>query len=256
MKYTREYKIKLCDMGLDFRAKQKSILGYFQECFAEWCLVHKMTGYHLAQKGLMWVITNINMENLGEMPFWSEDIRVEVWFSEVKKLRAYLEFRIFCGNRPVAQGDSCWMVLEQQTRRPVAIDKIVENCGIENEKNFLLRKRLDNDAKGELVNEVTFKATYSDLDYNGHVNNLSYLMWGVESLPENFRNSHKVKNCSLVFHRECFLNDEIQTQMYRDGDNFNFLIKRKNDDEIACMVEIETVESQQIPVNELAALMS
>ena len=81
-------------------------------------------------------------------------------------------------------------------------------------------------------------------------------MWGVESLPENFRNSHKVKNCSLVFHRECFLNDEIQTQMYRDGDNFKFLIKRKNDDEIACMVEIETVESQQIPVNELAALMS
>ena len=92
-KFSRTYKIRLYDIDSLGNIKTASILSYFQECFAELCKEHNITGYDLMEKGLMWVVTNINLEMINPKKLWSEDIEVEIWFSEVKKLRAYLEYQ-------------------------------------------------------------------------------------------------------------------------------------------------------------------
>lgn len=84
-KYIREYRITLRDMTINFVAKLTTLLYDFQECFAQFSAEHNLTGFDLDKKGLMWVVSNINIEMLDKIPVWNEVIRIELWFSEVKK---------------------------------------------------------------------------------------------------------------------------------------------------------------------------
>lgn len=241
-KFSRDYKIRLFDIDSIGNIKTISVLSYFQECFAEFCREHQITGYDLMEKGLMWVVTNINLEMINPNKLWGEEINVEIWFSEVKKLRAYLEFKVFDDKGTIAQGDSCWMVLNKETRRPVAIDEIVSTCGINEEMIFESHKKTPLAFnKDNLIAELDFKALYNDLDYNGHVNNLSYLDWGVRIIPLEYFKSLKLKKCSVEFHKECFVNEDILTTLYQDKEKFEFCVIKKEDNSLACKINAETI---------------
>ena len=236
MRFVKEYRINLRDMGADFCAKRTTILHDFEECFAQMCLEQHITGYDLDKIGLMWVIGNINIEYLKDFPFWNEDIRIEIWFSEVKKLRAFLDFKAYWEDTLLAQGDSCWFVLNQQTRRPVAIDKIVEPCGIVQERVFDARIKNDfNKEESTLLSENNIIVERRDLDYNGHVNNVSYVDWML--IPENC----KIKSYSINFAQECFLDERVTTKLYKN-DNIYYFEVLKNDNSAACTIK-STVET-------------
>ncbi len=240
-KFTRTYTMRLFDFGGDYAPKYTSVLTYFQECFAELCKKHRMTGVDLREKGLMWIISNINIEYLDTLPRWNEDLRIEIWFSEIKKLRAFLEFRAYKGSAVVAHGDSCFFVLNMKSRKPVSVNEILKDCEVEPETIFENRK------KGRLqinqtnkIGELFFKTNFNDLDYNGHVNNISYVQWGFATMPVEFLKTYKIKKCEIDFHQECFIDEDIQTQLYQDGNNFEFLVSRKSDNSLICKINVAT----------------
>lgn len=238
-KFEKEYRISLRDMTLGFKTKTTTLLHDFEECFAQMCRKYNITGFDLDKLGLMWVVANINLEIKDDLPLWDNNLKVEIWFSEVKKIRAYLDFRILSGEKLIAQGDSLWFVLEQKTRKPVSIEKIIEPCGKIEETVFESHKR-ENFNKDEMqkINTKTFFVNYNDLDYNGHVNNVSYLDWGVISVPEDYINMYKIKQYSITFNKECFLNEKITTNLYQKDNYFHFEVI-KEDDTIACKLDIE-----------------
>ncbi|MBR1754289.1 hypothetical protein IJ732_05570 [bacterium] len=243
-KFTKEYRISLRDMSADFKAKSTTLLHDFEECFAQYCFKNELSGYHLDKIGLMWVIANINLEIFGEMPLWDEWIKFEVWFSEIKKSRAYLEFRAFHKDKLLAHGDSLWFILDQKTRRPVALDKILEPCGIINEVNFDSHKKSDiNIEEYNLLNELELDVTFNDLDYNNHVNNVSYVDWAIISIPDEIRKHIKIKKYSLSFLQECFLREKIKTRLYQNGEKLHFEVI-KEDGSIACKIDIETERTE------------
>lgn len=241
-KFTKKYRVSLRDMSADFRAKSTTIIHNFEECFAQFCFQNKISGYHLDKEGLMWVVANINLEFTGEMPLWDEYIKFEVWFSEVKKSRAYLEFQAFYNDKLIAQGDSLWFILDQQTRRPVALDKILEPCGIIEQTIFDLHQKFDlNIDEYKKINEMNFTVNFNDLDYNNHVNNVSYVDWAIMSIPENIRKQKKIKKYSINFLKECFIGEQIETILYQNNDNLYFEVI-KEDKTDACKIKISLDE--------------
>lgn len=228
-KFEKEYRISLRDMTIGFRTKTTTLLHDFEECFAQLCMKHHITGFDLDQMGLMWVIANINLEIKEELPIWDNNIRVEIWFSEVKKLRAFLDFKIYYKETLIAQGDSLWFVLNQETRRPVSIDKIIEPCGKVEELVFDSHKKPAY-AKEEMTEicKKEYTVNFNDLDYNGHVNNVSYVDWAVMTIPEEYLNEKTIKNYSISFLQECFLNETLKTVLYKSDNGFLFEIKKEN----------------------------
>lgn len=242
-KFTKEYRISLRDMSADFKAKSTTLLHDFEECFAQFCYKNEISGYHLDKMGLMWVIANINLEILEEMPLWDQSIKFEVWFSEIKKSRAYLEFQAFHNEKLIGQGDSLWFILDQKTRRPVALDKLLERCGKNEQTVFDLRKKSDaNIEEYKKLNEQNLVVTFNDLDYNNHVNNVSYVDWAIISIPEDIRKQYRIKKYSLNFLKECFLNEKIKTNLYQKDNLLKFEVV-KEDESIACKIDIELTEN-------------
>ena len=237
-KFKKEYRLSLRDMTIGFRTKTTTLLHDFEECFAQLCKKHNITGFDLNQIGLMWVIANINLEIKDELPIWDNNINIEIWFSEVKKSRAYLDFKIFHEDRLIAQGDSLWFVLNKKTRKPVPIDKIIAPCGHFEEIIFESHlKRIVHKEKMTKLCENKYTVNFNDLDFNGHVNNVSYVDWAIMNIPEEFIRQHTIKKYSVNFIQECFFNENLNIITYKSDNTFYFEIVKDNND-IACTVEI------------------
>jgi acyl-ACP thioesterase len=111
-------------------------------------------------------------------PRWREHVTVRSWPRGWERLFARRDYDIQDeGGQPVVRGRSGWLILDIETRRPLRPQTVMEGLPI-NEGLDALR----DGAPGLPVRDGLFKAAerraaYSDIDYNGHVNNTRYIQW-------------------------------------------------------------------------------
>lgn len=234
--FVQEYPIRLGNVAANYKAQKDTILADFQECFATFCADNKIAAYDVIKDNLIWVVSNINVQFFDELPLWREKLRVKIWVSEVKKLRAYLDFRVYHNEDLVAEGDGCFFLLDATTRRPKPIDKVIEPLGIVNKRVFENHDRRELFDFKDKVCENDLTVNFNDLDFNGHVNNLSYVSWAYASVPEEFLNDYDVENVSIHFLKECFYRDKIKVVFYKKDDKLKFEILK--DSSLVCQIDM------------------
>ena len=60
----------------------------------------------------------------------------------------------------------------------------------------------------------TFRARRGDIDLNGHVNNVHYVEWMLEALPDGFRPNA----CEVVFKAETLVGEEVRAEAIAEAD--------------------------------------
>ena len=124
-KYTKTYNVILDNMDLfEYRLRPIAAIMYFQDAFARYTATKRMAAYDLFSKNLYWVVADINMEFSENLPFWSEEIKVELWFSEVSKLKIYVDFYIYSKGRVIAKGNSLWFLISRDSQKPVKVREV------------------------------------------------------------------------------------------------------------------------------------
>ena len=211
--FTREYTLVNSEMMSDYRIKPTSIAMYFEDCVATFLTTKNLAAFDLIKKNLIWIISEYQISIVGPLPFWSEKFQVEVWASEISSLRLYMEFRLKFRGIVFAQGDSTWAILDATTRYPMPIQSIVTNISPIAEYINPTHKHRVEKPLGEphLSNHMT---NVSDVDFNRHINNRTYVNSFAKSLPELFVN----KDCTsaiVKFKQESFLGDVLTCRTYR-----------------------------------------
>ncbi|MFA6844168.1 MAG: acyl-ACP thioesterase domain-containing protein [Sphaerochaetaceae bacterium] len=172
----------------------------------------------LQEQGKTWVILRSKMKIL-RYTAWPEDVLAETWaqqplgFHMPRVVRGYDE-----QHKPLFEAMTQWAILDlQHNFRPVRPQEITATLGIPSENdnahyiNPTLEKRIQFEASGS---KVIF--TYSpiihllDTDGNHHVNNISYLNWVLDSLPNGFRNDYKVDEIDVSWIRQTFLGEHVR----------------------------------------------
>ena len=64
----------------------------------------------------------------------------------------------------------------------------------------------------------TQQVQYSDLDPNGHVNNVRYTVWALDALPMELMRSREVREICINFNREARPGDAVELWTLEDGD--------------------------------------
>src|SRR5205085_7315047 len=125
----------------------------------------------LQEENRIWVLSRLVLK-IERTPQWGETLTMQTWPWATKSVFALRDFEIFDprGTLSVA-GASAWLVLDQGTRKPQRVDKLVSTI-----KEFSDKRALDMPLEKlggcEFVSATTDLATrYSDIDANGHVNN-------------------------------------------------------------------------------------
>ena len=179
-----------------------------------------MAAYDLFASNQYWIVTEFNIDFIDSLPFWSEEIEVYIWISEITKLKIYTDYEIKYQNKSFAKGNALWFIIDKATKRPIKTDIVAEKFSICNELTCGEHKKFTLFEPKEKVSEIKHTNNLSDLDFNNHVNNKSYINLAEMTANNEFRLTHSLKNLNIKFNRETFLGDNLTCSTYKtDTDN-------------------------------------
>src|SRR5690606_30622257 len=147
------------------------------------------------------------------------EIVVETWPSGVDRLYATREFLVrSASGHELARATSAWLLIDLARRRPVRMPDFVTSIRLPSRERPIsdMPDRLPDpagDHPGESsTHEIAVR--YSDLDINGHVNNVTFAEWSLESVPVALRDTHTVRTLDLHFRAEARYGDTatVRTQ--------------------------------------------
>ncbi|GMY18474.1 palmitoyl-acyl carrier protein thioesterase, chloroplastic [Fagus crenata] len=115
-----------------------------------------------------------------------------------------------------ARATSTWVMMNQQTRR---LSKMPEEVRAEVTPWFIEKQAIKEDCPEKIVKldsnarymDSNLKPKRSDLDMNHHVNNVKYVRWMLETIPDEILESHKLSTIILEYRRECGNSDIVQS---------------------------------------------
>jgi len=152
-------------------------------------------------------------------PTWGDVVEVDTWASASGKngMRRDWLLRDAKTGQTMTRASSVWVMMNKLTRR---LSKIPEEVRGEIEPYFLNsdpvvaedgRKlpKLDDKTADNIHKDLTPR--WSDLDVNLHVNNVKYIGWILESVPQAILESHELASMTLEYRRECGKDSVLQS---------------------------------------------
>ncbi len=222
-KYTKKYNVILDNMDLfEYRLRPISAIMYLQDAFARYTATKKMAAYDLFATNQMWIVTEFNIDFVDNLPFWSEEIEINIWISEITKLKVYTDYEIKHKGQTFAKGNALWFIIDKETKRPAKTDVVAERFKICNELVLGEHKKFVLPPSSEIYTKIEHTNNLSDLDFNKHVNNKSYVNIAELTAPEEFRKTHKLKSLNIRFNKETFLGDTLVCTANRTETPYQF----------------------------------
>lgn len=215
-KYTKKYNVILDNMDLfEYRLRPISAIMYIQDAFARLCGTKRLAAYDLFATNQYWIVTEFNINFTDELPFWSEEIAVNIWISEITKLKIYTDYEITYKDKPFAKGNALWFIIDKESKRPSKTDIAAERFCVCNELTLGEHKKFILPEAKEKVSEIVHTNNLSDIDFNKHVNNKSYINLAEMTANDEFRKTHTLKSLNIRFNKETFLGDTLTCSTYK-----------------------------------------
>ncbi|KAJ4897559.1 hypothetical protein Rs2_24353 [Raphanus sativus] len=172
---------------------------------------------------LIWVTSRMHIE-IYKYPAWGDVVEIETWCQSEGRIGTRRDWIL----KEVATGEvtgratSKWVTMNRVTRRLQKISDDVRDEHLmfcpkeprlafpEEENNRSLKKipKLEDQAQYSIIG---LKPRRADLDMNHHVNNVTYIGWLLESIPQEIVDTHELQVITLDYRRECQQDDVVDS---------------------------------------------
>jgi acyl-ACP thioesterase len=148
----------------------------------------------MARTGQVWLLSRISVI-VDRRPAYNETLTVRTWPRGGEKLFAVRDYDIRdTADIPAVRARSAWLIIDMERRRPLRpqfiMDALPQNEGM----NALPSSAVGLEARNNLQKADERRARYTDVDYNGHVNNIRYIQWIEDALdPELLAKAEKMR---------------------------------------------------------------
>lgn len=214
--FRQKYTIVASEMDITYRVTPQAILLYFQDTFARFLTSRHLAAFDIIKQQLIWVITEFDVHFTGERPLWADDIMVEVEFTEVSPVRIYVDFRLLDREEKLfVQGTSCWVIVNSETKRPFGAKDLLAAAGIVGSGKEKRKATKENAAEKVLYQVHEHRVNVTDLDFNGHMCNRSYVGIAQSTAPVDFISHASLQRMHVKFLREAFFDDLLSCRIYK-----------------------------------------
>ena len=230
--YSKKVTLKYSDIGIANKLNLKSLIKYLQDAAGE----HSdLAGYgisNIEKTHLAWLVLNWKVKMISH-PHYNEEITIKTWARSLEKVYSYRDFEILdSNNNLVAIASSKWLLVDSDTKKITHItEDIVNSYGLNNKAVFNVS--LDEKTKVPENNSLnfTYKVQRRDIDTNHHVNNLFYIDFALETIPENIYLSNEFNNIEIFYKKEIKYG-EIINCYYSFEDNKHIVTIKSEDNSI------------------------
>lgn len=208
--YKKKYHIELSDVDFAKTLKLSALFNYFQDIASE-AVENLGIGINtLEQKfGVAWILIRIRVD-IVRNAVWNEDISIETWHQESRKLEFERDFIVRDSNGEIiASAVSSWVIVDIKTREIRKTDLLAFNY-LQNIKERAIDCKLGK-LKPFGQNEVVYKKVigYSDIDFNGHINNSRYIDYVMDCFSIENHMNYGVKSIEINYINEALPGDII-----------------------------------------------
>ena len=236
--YETDYSIKSYDVDLNKKLKLSRLFHCFQEAAYQHASVLNLGYQDLIKDNLFWVLARLKV-NFVRLPEWNEKVKIKTWPKAAHRLFAYRDFQIFDEQQKnIIQATSSWLVVNVDTKRPVRINRNLDNFKPEIEENALDTKLKKIQIPDNISRSEQRTVKYSDIDLNNHVNNAIYLDWLTDSLGIKIFEKHSIKSIAVNFQKETGYNDNITIFKTRNDDRIYSLFQKNDQDIFRARLEL------------------
>ncbi len=238
MKYSHRYNVTSADIYKDYRISAHAILLYFQESFARYMACLRLGAFDLVKERKMWVITEMSADMAPADTFWGDDIEVTIWVSEISLLRVYADYYIVnlrTGER-VVSGSSSWSLMNAETRHLEPTEAVAKKIAVVPEMMTETHRKMRFPKDGELLTRIAHKVNRTDLDFNRHVNNRSYLKIAMITSSDRFIAQNRVRKMIIHWQHETYLEETLACSLFQVGDSTYLHRLAKEDGTVAAEI--------------------
>ncbi len=225
MKYTYKIKTNWHDTDANRNVRPSKIVEYMQETANRQCEVSGLPLEWLRdEKHLAFILGALSL-NIYEPLHAYEDIEVHTWCKEAKSYIFNRYFDITRDGKLIAEATSTWVLIDLERKNMVRASAydFFDGCFYYDEpvdaEKLLPKARIAKDAEMREVGKR--KISYSDIDYNMHMNNTHYPDMLCDYLSEmtDAENAHTVSQMSLSYLKESALGATLTvTRSEKDED--------------------------------------
>ncbi len=224
---TEEYTIRSYEADINAKATIQTIGNYFQNIGLNHALNLQQ---HLGienDPNLAFVLTRLRIK-IERYPFWRETVTINSWLSPIVDMFAVRDFEMLDGSgNIIGTGTNSAVFFNLAERKPIHVTE-----GFMKIPSPDRPRALDDPFEKLPVMEKadysrTFNVRQSDLDMYRHVNNVIFIEWAVEAIPEDIIKCRRLCDMEINFKAESDFGDRIisQAQKIDNGDEMVFLHK-------------------------------
>ena len=221
MKFTQHYTIKWHDTDANRQVRPSALVTYLQETANEHLIHIGISLDELRDRyGLAFILGSLSVCSY-EPLFSGDAIEVETWTCGERGFRHNRCFRVLRGGKTVAEATSQWALVNLSNGNLVKVEDMPYH--IEPEEPITLSgipTRLRMPQLEQMEDAGTRRIVYSDIDYNGHMNNTRYPDMLCDFLPE--MRTHRVTGMVLSYRHEAAFGHTLRVFQQKNNDGYLF----------------------------------
>ncbi|CAN1796396.1 Palmitoyl-acyl carrier protein thioesterase, chloroplastic [Linum perenne] len=223
--YRQTVVVRSYEVGPDKTATLDSLLNLLQETALNHVWMSGLLGngfgatHGMVRNNLIWVVSRMQVE-VDDYPIWGEIVDIDTWVGASGKngMRRDWLIRSQATGQVFARATSTWVMMNEKTRRlskmPEEVREeispwFIEKQAIVQQDDSVVDKIVKLDDNAKYVN-TNLKPRRGDLDMNHHVNNVKYVKWMLETIPDEFVDEHQLSGIILEYRRECGSSDVVE----------------------------------------------
>lgn len=206
--FSKEFTVRTTEVDRFDRLKWTLLLEYLQEAAGDHCALLGTDRQALARKGLFWAVLRHKVQ-ITRLPRAGENITVETWpMPTTRTAYPRAAWAYDREGKELFRSASIWVLMDPESRAMI----LPKNSGVE-VPGLLRGDELalpGSMALRELPEQETRQVRFTELDWNGHMNNCRYMDWIQDTLPGAFYRDHFPRELSV-----CYLSEA------REGERLN-----------------------------------
>ena len=216
--YECEYMVDSRDIDPWYHCRPSGLMGMLQEAATQAaCALHVSRDEMLERYNSFWMLARL-WYRLDVPLSWGDTVHIRTWHRGGRGASSYRDFDLFVNDAPVGEAVSLWVLANAQTHKLVRMAGIEEFQGTDG--GALCKTRLLN--KVRMPPDMTCAGTrsfrYSDLDVNGHVNNVRYADIVCDALHlERMGAERFVSSLQVGYQAECRVGETVDLTTGSDG---------------------------------------
>ncbi len=225
MLYETKLTVRYAETGIDGRLKPGMILNYFQDIASDHCAELGISALDLLPKNLAWVVYRYHL-NIYRYPVWKENVYLKTWRYPANNLYELRQFDVYDeAENLIVTAKSSWILTRLDNKKPVRLkyhmpEQLINGHQLPVENDFTAIP--EQTEKGD---SRSFLVRMHDLDFNRHVNNTVYVIWALESVPNEIASKCLPCEISIQYQGDVVFGDHVTafTQPFPEESDTSYL---------------------------------